>query len=60
MKEPLVHRLVSFSVRHSWFVILITLLASVFLSYHALHIRIDADIFNMIPRKTKVIEDIDR
>jgi hydrophobe/amphiphile efflux-3 (HAE3) family protein len=60
MKEPLVHRLVSFSIGHSWIVILITLLVSVFLGYHALHIRVDADLFNMIPRKTKVMEDIYR
>jgi len=60
MKEPLVQRLVDFSVRRSWIVILITAILSLFLGYHALHIQADADIFNMIPRKTKVIEDIDR
>ena len=60
MKEPLVQRLVDFSVRRSWIVILITAILSLFLGYHALHIQVDADIFNMIPRKTKVIEDIDR
>ena len=60
MKESLVLRLVSFSVRHSWIVILIAVLLSVFLGYHALHIQVDADIFNMIPRKSKVIEDIEK
>jgi len=60
MKTPLVHRLVSFSVRRSWIVILIAGLLSVFLGFHALHIQVDADIFNMIPRNTKVIADIDR
>ena len=60
MKESFVLRLVSFSVRHSWIVVLIALLLSVFLGYHALHIQVDADIFNMIPRKAKVIEDIER
>jgi len=44
MKETFVHRLVSFSVRRSWIVILIALLLSVFLGFHALHIRVDADI----------------
>ncbi len=60
MKAPLVHRLASFSVRRSWIVILIAGLLSVFLGFHALHIQVDADIFNMIPRNTKVIADIDR
>jgi hydrophobe/amphiphile efflux-3 (HAE3) family protein len=60
MKEPFVHRLVSFSVRHSWIVILIAAILSLLLGYSALHIEVDADIFNMIPRKTKVIEDIAR
>jgi len=60
MKEPLVPRLVSFSVRHSWIVILSAAVLSLFLGYHAFHIQVDADIFNMIPRKTKVIEDIER
>jgi hydrophobe/amphiphile efflux-3 (HAE3) family protein len=60
MKQSFVLRLVGFSVRHSWIVILLTVLLSVFLGYHALHIQVDADIFNMIPRKTKVIEDIER
>ncbi|UCF97025.1 MAG: MMPL family transporter [Spirochaetaceae bacterium] len=60
MKLEFVQRSVGFSVRHSWIVILIAGALTLLLSYHAIHIRIGADIFNMIPQKAKVIEDIAR
>jgi hydrophobe/amphiphile efflux-3 (HAE3) family protein len=60
MKDPLIHRIVGFSVRRSWVVILIAAALTAFLGYYALQIQIDADIFNMIPSKTKVIADIER
>jgi len=60
MKEPFVHRLVRFSVTRSWIVILVTALLTALLGYHAFDIRIDADIFNMIPRNAKVLADMNR
>lgn len=56
MKESFVHRLVGFSIRYSWIVILVAALLTVFLGYFALQIRIDADVFNMLPRHYKVLE----
>jgi hydrophobe/amphiphile efflux-3 (HAE3) family protein len=56
MKESFVHRLVGFAIHRSWIVILITALLTMFLGYFALQIRIDADIFNMLPRHHEVLE----
>jgi hydrophobe/amphiphile efflux-3 (HAE3) family protein len=56
MNEPFVHRLVSFSIRHSWMVVLLAFLLTSFLGYHAFQIRIDANIGNMIPRNDRVLK----
>jgi hydrophobe/amphiphile efflux-3 (HAE3) family protein len=56
MNESFVHRLVSFSIRHSWKVILLAFLLTLLLGYYAFQIQIDANIGNMIPKHDRVLK----
>jgi hydrophobe/amphiphile efflux-3 (HAE3) family protein len=60
MKHTVVHRVVGFSIRRPYVVILLTVALSAFLGYHALKVQIDADVVNMLPNNYEVMKLTER